>query len=74
MRETLPPYDPAAKCPKCGSDDIGTSYVGRSDDEHAIWRNASPCGLRGSETPEHLDRRCRRCRFGWPEATREENR
>lgn len=51
----LAPYDPAVTCPKCGHDDVSTFY---QPGPHY------PCVRYG----EHLDRTCRRCQFGWPQA------
>ena len=55
MADGLATFDPWAKCPKCGHDDIAANY-------HDRW--GVPCRIDG----EHIDRRCRRCGYGWAEA------
>ena len=59
----LPKYNPSAKCPKCGSKDVGTSYCTET------W---SSYGHRDipDNVNEHLDRTCRRCYFKWFEAVK----
>ena len=47
-------YNPDAKCPKCGDDDISTYYEGRY--ERFTYK------VRGL-----LARQCRRCHYTWDE-------
>ena len=55
----LPPFDPAATCPKCGYDEIGTSL----HDPHQPG-----CRCEGADRcREHLGRFCRRCHWQWAE-------
>jgi hypothetical protein len=51
------PYNPDAKCLKCGSDDIAS-----------IWNEKDNC-REDDEGPksEHIMRVCTRCHFEWPE-------
>lgn len=58
----LTPFDPEAKCPKCGHDDVRVNHVGGY--RYSCTHEAKP---RHPET-EHLDRTCQRCHFGWAEA------
>ena len=58
MTTDLAPFDAHATCPKCGHDDVGSTYQ-------------SPCrdaGCRMEKHRERIDRNCRRCRFEWPES------
>ena len=62
----LPPYNPAASCPKCGGTDIGV--------RHEVGVHGHDCpldglGWMGREccTFEHLCRGCRRCGYAWAE-------
>ena len=59
----LPFYDPDAKCPKCGHDDISTRYVKQG-------RLGEPCEFYSADIREHehLHRQCRRCNYKWCEA------
>lgn len=55
----LAPFNPEATCPKCGHDDIRSSF----------HRNVHDCGFREPYIrEEHLERLCRRCSFSWMEA------
>ena len=49
-------YDPAALCPKCGHDDVGSYYD--------LGCRASGC----RDHPERIDRHCRRCHYEWSES------
>ena len=50
------PFNPDARCAKCGHDGIGVLY-----DEG--------CGVTSCPNhPERIDRHCRRCHFEWSEA------
>jgi len=54
----MKPFDPDATCPKCGYERIHTNYCeggGRPD-----------CYVCDSGN-KHLDRRCERCGYQWPE-------
>jgi len=51
-------FNPEAKCPKCGGDDIGVFY-------HGGWCYGFACWLKIDE--EHLCRRCCRCQYTWVE-------
>jgi predicted nucleic-acid-binding Zn-ribbon protein len=59
--EHMPPFDPAARCPKCGGEDISTWHV--------EGHHCSRCMDGG--TPEHLVRTCRRCSYKWGESVLE---
>ncbi len=50
------PFNPDARCAKCGHDDISAHY-----DEGC---SATGC----PRHPERIDRHCRRCHFEWSEA------
>lgn len=61
----LLPFDPDAKCPKCGNTEVETDHV-----EKGTGSRYAPCvECRKYERAEHLDRRCSRCGYTWPEAT-----
>ncbi|NBR00776.1 MAG: hypothetical protein EBT97_10075 [Actinobacteria bacterium] len=52
--ESLPPYDPDQKCPKCGHDEVATKYI-------VAWVS--------DVKREALHRCCGRCGYGWNQAT-----
>ena len=52
--KVLPDYNPNAKCPVCGHDEISTFYCIDYCKFHAA-------------SSEHVDRRCKRCHYKWPE-------
>lgn len=61
----MTPFDPAAKCPKCGHDETSDAY----------HKNGYKCPF-GSvvdvgREEEHIHRTCKRCGFDWPEAVLE---
>lgn len=56
-------YDPKAKCPKCGHDDIGTHYA-----DGGYLGCLYGCPDRYRDGTEHMDRNCRRCGYLWVEA------
>src|SRR5258708_6155054 len=70
------PFDPKAVCPKCGCEDVATRHVPGKATEYA-----SRCFCDETQKPyvdrenrwrgtaEHLERRCSRCGYLWPEAT-----
>lgn len=60
MTKTLPPYNPGARCPKCGFSQVSTTYQ-RPRRDTTPWE----CHARRA----HLDRRCGRCGYAWCEAT-----
>jgi hypothetical protein len=49
----LPPFNPQAVCPKCGSENVSRT-----------WREAS----KTEQLPEHLERICLECSVQWQEA------
>ena len=57
------PFDPVRNpiCPKCGSDDVGTSYV-----ERVLGYGCSRTSCRKSGEGEHFHRTCRYCWYEWP--------
>lgn len=56
----LPPFDPRARCPKCGFNRVATRFcAGRTID----------CLIRVLR--EHLHRRCGRCGYDWIQATKD---
>ncbi len=58
-------FNPEAKCPKCGFDDINTQYFPRID-----WISCCDYSRTYNEKQllkEHLKRYCTRCHFAWPE-------
>lgn len=60
----LPPFNPAAICPKCGHGDVSTRY----EESYctSTWSTTNRCPARGEG--EHIDRQCRRCQYRWAEA------
>lgn len=70
--DSIPPYDPGRRCPKCGHDDIGTTFHA---DLHAIGCVGECRFERFSDECRswpHMDRGCRRCGFKWMEAAGDE--
>ena len=61
----MKPFDPVAKCPKCGNDDIRATF--RIKNEFGRC-GESPTKHCPSTMPEHLHRECRRCHYEWVEA------
>ena len=57
----LPLYNPDAKCPKCGHEDIYTAFHGKGDCTFLCvgWLQVDI---------DYLNRHCRRCSYGWLEA------
>jgi len=60
----LPPYDPNAKCPKCGHDEVRTYYCKTGQPLDSCWLKIEH---------EHLHRACQRCHYKWLEACLEES-
>jgi ribosomal protein S27AE len=60
----FPPYNPHARCPKCGSGYVRTRFceMPHPDDKPGAY-------LFGEAHFEHLDRECSECGYGWLEAT-----
>lgn len=62
----MTPFNPNAKCPKCGSDQI-TSQFKPAGTNHRYVKEE----MRYEEyvvKPEQIDRRCVNCGYSWPEA------
>jgi hypothetical protein len=59
-KKALPPFNPDSRCPKCGGEDVATSY-------DADQYECSISATRPKVNIEHLHRRCRRCDFDWCE-------
>lgn len=56
VREIVGPFDPEARCPKCGHDGLFTRWCAP----------AKGCGHScHPSAPERMLRRCERCRFDW---------
>lgn len=55
---TLPPYNPDAKCPKCGGGEVSTSVLKLDPDGPGFVALA----------PEDAHHVCRSCGYAWPEA------
>ena len=58
-------FDPNAKCPKCGYEEINTNYF-----EKVEWvSSCDTCRTYNGKqvVKEHLKRMCTRCHFTWPE-------
>lgn len=58
----LPPYDPDAKCPKCGNGDVESRHLPECSDSilsRSKW---------GHSLKECVGRSCKNCHYGWPEA------
>lgn len=62
---SLPPYDPEAKCPKCGHDVVSTVYCTSTPYGHVQTLNYP--GEVCIEKVEHHHRRCQRCSYAWVE-------
>lgn len=60
----MKPYDPSARCPKCGSADVSTDHVEKNGGNY--WSGCSECSR--VNVREHLHRLCPRCLYAWPEA------
>ena len=60
----LQPYNPEAKCPKCGGE-VKTSHAAKGNGR--TWSKCPECSERDGGR-EHLDRYCARCHYVWPEA------
>lgn len=60
---TLPTFQEAAVCPKCGGSEISVRYCRGFRD--ALW--GWPCNAITFEGYEHLDRHCKRCGYRWLE-------
>ncbi len=54
----MEPFNPKAKCPKCGGEDIYSSYHNDDYQVHCVWNTEGAL----------IERGCRRCSFKWPEA------
>lgn len=63
----MQPFDPTRKCPKCGCGQILTTHCDPNE-RPTIWsiKSMGPCK---DIEEEHLDRRCKRCRYLWQEKT-----
>jgi transcription elongation factor Elf1 len=59
----MTPFNPEATCPKCGHEDVNSSYV-----EERV-RLFISCSDNDQEAGEHIRRKCRRCNYSWNEAT-----
>ena len=64
LRDIKGPFDPDARCIKCGGEDIWAQW------KSGGWPNTcstiSKCWL--SVSVEHIHRGCRRCHYEWIEA------
>ena len=56
----MKPFDPKAKCPKCGCKEISAYFHAKGD--------RKPLGDYGYYEREILARRCDRCKYEWHEA------
>lgn len=57
-----------AKCPKCHSEGIATTYVSKHAASSVVANHMSTSeGYRNAYMTEHMRRWCRRCGFTWPE-------
>lgn len=68
MHPALPPFNPEARCPKCGHDAVNVVYV------KAHAGGSTPgCGatIDDFKYREHMDRACQRCHYEWGEAVLE---
>ncbi len=59
----LKPFNPEARCPKCGHDTVKTRYCRGGPDSD--YRDL--CWDKGLNR-EHLHRNCERCHYEWEEA------
>ena len=57
----MKPYDPEAKCPKCGHAEVETHYEDKAN--LCPWEHRNKAG----NEVEHLDRYCKRCSYAWAE-------
>lgn len=60
----MKPFDAEAKCPKCGGDDLATTFHAASDLTHPMAVGRDRCDVHD----EHIHRHCRRCGYDWIEA------
>ena len=60
----MKPYDPAAKCPKCGHPVVTTNFCAGHDEEGYH----KPLIIIPSHHGEALHRQCMQCGYGWLEA------
>jgi hypothetical protein len=63
-KPTLPPFNAAATCPKCGGTSVKACWQ-EADDYRSTYSYASKHDLIGVE---FIERRCDRCYFVWAEA------
>lgn len=66
---TLPPFNPDAKCPKCGFEQITVRFKYAKPGQTLSRSEAVDAGA-----SEWLLRHCERCQFNWDEACVEGNR
>jgi ribosomal protein S27AE len=59
----LPPFNPKATCPKCGSDQIATRWKRAKAGQTMPLSEAAR-----ADRSEWLMRHCGRCEFNWDEA------
>lgn len=64
MAKELRPYDPDARCPKCGHPWVTTEYCKAP--------NVEECSLGISSRVEHFHRKCERCSFEFAQAPNQE--
>jgi len=55
------PYDPGARCPKCGNDGVSTEY-------RSGWLPGFMGGPAWKFSAPFLARKCQRCSYYWEEA------
>lgn len=60
---SLPPFNPEAVCPKCGSEQISTRWKRANAGQAMPLSEAVHLGV-----SEWLMRHCARCEFNWDEA------
>lgn len=58
----LPPFNPAAKCPKCVHDTVTVAWNEEKKPQRVPWDQD-----RFYFCPEQLTRRCARCGYDWSE-------
>lgn len=69
---TLPTFNPEAKCPQCGGDDISVSYL--DNNAYSCQSTYAPRAYPDARpvchyhSGPHHHRTCRRCGFRWAEA------
>jgi hypothetical protein len=56
MLTIVGPFDPEARCPKCGT---GDAWASHAPADRGCGRPCHP------ELPERIIRRCDRCRYAW---------